>query len=59
MDNSKDLNAELPSSTKSEEALELSATISSFAPWIGGPISSVLSGISVKRKMQRGTVVRK
>ena len=44
---------DLPSSTKSEAALELSATISSFAPWIGGPIGGVLSGISVKRKMSR------
>ncbi len=53
MDNSEDIYVELPSPTKSEEALELSATVSSFAPWIGGPISNVLSGISLKRKMSR------
>ena len=51
MTDSKEL--DLPSSTKSEAALELSATVSSFAPWIGGPIGGVLSGISVKRKMSR------
>lgn len=53
MDNSEKIDVELPASTKSEEALELSATISSLAPWIGGSISSVLSGMSVKRKMSR------
>ena len=43
----------LPAATTTEKALDISATIASFAPWIGGPVSSVLSGISTGRKMSR------
>jgi hypothetical protein len=43
----------IPISTVQEDFLNIAATISSIAPWIGGPVSSVLSGMSVSRKIER------
>jgi hypothetical protein len=42
-----------PLSTTPETALDIAAAISSMAPWIGGPISSVLMGMSLTRKLER------
>ena len=39
--------------TSTEISLDIMATISSIAPWIGGPVSNVLSGISIGRKFKR------
>jgi hypothetical protein len=44
---------DLPSSTRGELALDAAAVISSAVPWIGGPVSAVLSGMSVGRKFDR------
>jgi hypothetical protein len=47
-------NAELlPLSTTAESALDIAAAVSSLVPWIGGPVSVVLSGMSFSRKMER------
>jgi len=43
----------LPVSTKKETILDTVASVSSIAPWVGGPVSSVLSGMSISRKMKR------
>ncbi len=43
----------IPSKTKGDKALEISATIASAVPWIGGPVSNVLSGIAVNRRFER------
>jgi hypothetical protein len=43
----------VPASTKVETALDVAAVVSSAAPWIGGPVSSVLSGMSFGRKLGR------
>jgi len=43
----------VPSKTKGDKALEISATIASAVPWIGGPVSNVLSGIAVNRRFER------
>lgn len=40
-------------STKSESALDVASLISSAVPWIGGPISNVLGGMSLGRKLGR------
>jgi hypothetical protein len=45
--------AELAVSTRSEEALDVAAAVTSLAPWLGGPVSQVLSGMSIGRKMGR------
>jgi hypothetical protein len=37
----------------SEIALDIASFISSAVPWIGGPVSNVLSGVSFGRKMSR------
>ena len=36
-----------------ETGLDFAAVIAGVAPWVGGPISNVLSGISLGRKMKR------
>lgn len=41
------------SSTKAESALDVVSLISSAVPWIGGPISNVLGGMSLGRKLGR------
>ncbi len=43
----------LPESTKKETILDTVAAITSIAPWVGEPVSSVLSGMSISRKMKR------
>jgi dsDNA-binding SOS-regulon protein len=43
----------LPLSTVPETALDVAAAISSIAPWVGGPISAVLTGMSLTRKLDR------
>ena len=43
----------LPVSTIKETILDTVASVSSIAPWVGGPVSSVLSGMSISRKMER------
>jgi hypothetical protein len=49
-DKSKEL---LPASTTKETILDTVASVSSIAPWVGGVVSSVLSGMSISRKMER------
>jgi hypothetical protein len=39
--------------TKAETALDVASIVSSAVPWIGGPVSNVLSGISFGRKLGR------
>lgn len=43
----------LPVYTKKEIILDTLASVSSIAPWVGGPVSSVLSGKSISHKMER------
>ena len=43
----------LPLSTSSETVLDVAAAVSSIAPWVGGPIGAVLSGMSLSRKLER------
>jgi hypothetical protein len=43
----------VPRSTPVETGLDTATILSSFAPWIGGPVSAVLSGMSLGRKMGR------
>jgi hypothetical protein len=40
-------------STKGETVLDVAAVITSIVPWIGGPVSAVLGGMSLGRKMDR------
>jgi len=49
-DNHKEI---LPASTHQETALDIVAAVSSVVPWIGGPVSVVLAGISLARKFER------
>jgi len=49
-DESKDL---VPAKSGADAALELAGIVSSLVPWLGGPISNVLGGISVDRKIGR------
>jgi len=44
---------ELVASTKIERTLDVTAVVTSIVPWLGGPVSQVLSGISLGRKMDR------
>jgi len=46
-------NKQIQTSTKTEKLLDITSTITSAIPWLGGPISNVLSGISVERKLKR------
>ena len=39
--------------TKAETALDIAAFVGSAIPWIGGPVSNVLSGLSLGRKLSR------
>jgi len=39
--------------TSTEIALDVASFISSAVPWIGGPVSNVLSGVSFGRKINR------
>jgi hypothetical protein len=40
-------------STSTETALDVASFVSSAVPWIGGPVSNVLGGISAGRKLNR------
>jgi hypothetical protein len=42
----------LPDS-KDDKVLDIAAIFASAAPWIGGPVSAVVSGMSIKRKFDR------
>ncbi|MCW8965906.1 MAG: hypothetical protein OQK82_04350 [Candidatus Pacearchaeota archaeon] len=43
----------IPASTRTETALDVAAFVGSAVPWIGGPVSSVLGGMSLGRKLGR------
>lgn len=43
----------LPASTNMESTVDVLAFVSSAVPWIGGPVSNVLGGMSLGRKMTR------
>ena len=49
-EDSKDL---IPATTKAETVLDVAAFVGSAVPWIGGPVSNVLSGMSSGRKFAR------
>ena len=42
-----------PPSTAEEKALDIASVVTSIVPWIGGPVSAVLSGMAVGRKLGR------
>ena len=48
---------DLPNATKVERALDVAAGVASIVPWLGGPVSSVLEGMSIGRKMNRVRLV--
>ena len=48
-----DDNTDLVPTTKTETALDIAAAVGSAIPWIGGPVGSVLGGMSLGRKMSR------
>src|SRR5438046_310785 len=39
--------------TRGEQALELASIVTSAVPWLGGPLSAVLSGHAFDRKISR------
>lgn len=43
----------LPPSEGAERSLDIAATVASIVPWLGGPISQVLGGMSIDRKLKR------
>jgi len=43
----------ITASTKTETALDVVAFVGSAVPWIGGPVSNVLGGMSLGRKLGR------
>ncbi len=43
----------LPSSDRTEKALDVASFVGSAVPWIGGPVSNVLGGMSLGRKLDR------
>lgn len=43
----------LPVTTPTETAIDVAAIIGSAVPWIGGPVSSVLGGMTLGRKLGR------
>ena len=45
--------ASLSRTTNKERALDAAAALLSVVPWLGGPVSQVLSGMSIERKMDR------
>lgn len=45
--------SELVRATKTEKVLEVSAAVASVVPWLGGPVSQVLSGMSIERRIER------
>lgn len=49
-DKEKDL---LPEATNAERAIDAAAVVTSIVPWLGGPVSVVLGGMSNARKLRR------
>lgn len=49
-DHKKDI---VPAATRVETALDIAAFVGSAVPWIGGPVSKVLGGMSLGRKLSR------
>jgi len=43
----------IPAATKTETALDVASFVGSAVPWIGGPVSNVLGGMSLGRKLGR------
>lgn len=43
----------VPEDTRTDQALELAGIATSAIPWLGGPLSAVLSGVSFGRKIDR------
>jgi len=43
----------VPEDTRTDQALELAGTVASVVPWLGGPLSAVLGGMSFGRKIDR------
>ena len=43
----------IPTATNRETALDIAAFVASAVPWVGGPVSNVLAGISFGRKLGR------
>ncbi len=50
---SKDNSKLVPKTTRAETAIDVAAFVGSAVPWIGGPVSNVLSGMSWGRKFER------
>jgi hypothetical protein len=48
-----DENVDLVPTTKTETVLDIAAAVGSAIPWIGGPVGSVLNGMSLGRKISR------
>lgn len=43
----------VPEDTRTDQALELAGAVGAVIPWLGGPLSAVLGGISFGRKIDR------
>lgn len=43
----------VPAASRTEQALDIAAVVTALAPWIGGAVSAVLSGMAFDRKMGR------
>ncbi len=43
----------VPEDTRTDQAIELAGVATAAIPWLGGPISAVLSGVSFGRKIDR------
>lgn len=43
----------VPEDTRTDQALELAGVASAAIPWLSGPLSAVLSGVSFGRKIDR------
>ena len=43
----------IPAATNAESALDVAALVVSLVPWLGGPVSNVLGGLSLGRKLGR------
>jgi hypothetical protein len=43
----------IPAPCSKETVLDVSSTVASMAPWIGGPVSSVLAGMSLNLKLEK------
>lgn len=43
----------LPTTTTSETIADIASVVTSVVPWVGGPVSAVLAGVSLNRKIGR------